>query len=118
MPEEYNPFEAARVAYATLAPDLRAVLSEEDVLHILYLEFQYYQTAAVRPAEIGVRIQNTLPSDLELMVAFVSGESKKQGRSYSAEQVAHVLKGEDLYMRQIGLIEDEPQDDTDGRTTH
>lgn len=116
MPEEYNPFEAARVAYATLAPDLRAALSQQDVLHILYLEFQYYQTATASPVKTGIRTQNSLSSDLELMVAFVSGESKKQGRSYSAEQVAHVLKGEDLYLRQIGLIENEPQDDADAPT--
>ena len=95
MPEEYNPFEAARVAYAALTPDLRAVLSQEDVLRILYLEFQYYQTANATPVDVHSEQQAPLSADLELMVAFVSGESRKQGRAYSAEEVAHVLKGED-----------------------
>lgn len=105
MPEEYNPFEAAKVAYTALAPELRAVLSPEDVLRILYLEFQYYQTANATPSVMDSAPQARLSADLELMVAFVSGESQKQGRAYSAEEVAHVLKGEDQYMRQIGLIQ-------------
>ncbi len=105
MSEEYNPFEAARVAYAALTPELHAVLSQEDVLRILYLEFQYYQRANASPSVVHGEPQAPFSRDLELMVTFVSDESRKQGRTYSAEEVAHVLKGEDRYMRQIGLIQ-------------
>jgi hypothetical protein len=43
MPAEYDPLKAAAVAHAQLPVELRQHLSLEDVLYMLYQEFQYHE---------------------------------------------------------------------------
>ena len=101
----YNPHDAAAVAYQSLRPTIRTGLTVDDVLQILYFEFEYYDTAARKNPASAAAPQTPTPLDLELLVAYISGAATKGGRSYTTEQIAHVLKGEDQYLRQLGLIE-------------
>lgn len=96
MAAEYNPFDAAAVAHAHLPDTIRAALTPDDVLTILRFEYHFHQTNG---------FQTVAARDLEVMIAYIGGVAAEQGQLYSVEQIAHVLKGEDAYLRHIGLID-------------
>lgn len=100
MQTEYNPLEAAVVAHAHLPVELRGHLNLEDVLYILYQEFRYHEVAEATITPLATFNQ----SQVELIVTYINGVALQEGRSYSTEQIAYVLKGEDMYLRQIGLL--------------
>ncbi len=103
--EDYNPLEAAAIAYQQLPADFRAALTQDDVLYILYLEFQFHSQFADHPEALQAQAHEEPGDRMERMMIFIYERAASQGSRYTIEQIAHVLKGEDLYLRQIGLIE-------------
>ena len=101
----YNPRDAAAVAYESLPAMIRTGLTLNDVFQILYHEFQYYDTAARKGRFSAAQPQDPSSLELELLVTYISGVAAQAGQSYTPEQIAYVLKGEDVYFQQLGLID-------------
>lgn len=104
MAHEYDPIAAAAVAHAQLPAPMRATLSVDDVLYVLELEFRYQQRIGL--TSDGPQSNAVPPAiDLEQMVIAMIEQARQQGRSFSPHQIAHILRGEDVYLRQIGVLE-------------
>jgi len=84
---------------------IRDNLTLDDVPWILFYEFQYYERAAHQGEGSADRQQSTMAPDLELLVTFIAASAYKVGHIYTIEQLAYVLKCEDQYLRQLGLIQ-------------
>lgn len=104
MQPEYNPLQAAAVAHAHLPEYFRAALTQDDVFNILHLEFMYQQTIGLTD-EALLDPARPVVLDTEQLVIYIREQARLRGYMYTAEQIAHVLKAEDVYLRQIGVID-------------
>ena len=78
----YIPEDAARVTYAQLTPPLSERLDENDVYTILEMKF------LADDEDVGQTIRMC----------------RKQGLEITEEEVQEVLKAEEVYLREIGVI--------------
>lgn len=99
----YDTVEAGKVTYANLPENLKSKLTNQDIDLILELEFQYQQ-------KVGLTDDSNVPAPTEPVVMddklnlFIIEEAKKSNKIYTSADIDEVLKAEEVYLKQIGVI--------------
>lgn len=87
-----------------MPPDLKEILTREDVELILELEFQYQQLIGLVTEDSGSGEEGPVIVMGEV-VGFIREGARREGRSYKIEQIESVLEAEEVYLEKIGVIE-------------
>jgi hypothetical protein len=93
----YDPDDALTVTYQHMPEDLKSHLSKGDVKLILETKSQYVE----RMIDSGKP-----PIMNDKAVASIMKEAVKRGRNFKNEDIDRVLEAEEVYLRQIGAIEE------------
>lgn len=93
----YDPNDALLITYQHLPEDLKSHLSKGDVKLILEAKSQYVE----RMIDSGKP-----PIMNDKAVASIMKEAIKRGRNFKNEDIDRVLEAEEVYLKQIGAIEE------------
>lgn len=103
----YEADEASLITFQHLPQSLQESMTEADVGIILELEFAYMEKIGLVTDASPVDEPAAAPElDMEAMADFIRAEAAKMGKSFSADEILHVLAAEDVYLRQEGIIEE------------
>ncbi len=88
----YEEEDAKNVTFKNLPQNIQVNLSKDDVLNILNLEFEYQLS------------KNWQQIDEAAMRAFIIRKMSEKGRNLTDEAVQAVIKAEEVYLKQIGIL--------------
>lgn len=101
----YVTEDAAKVIYDNISPALRGKLSIDQIGNLLDISLGFYE-------EKGL-IGNDTPNeenpfiDINELNKYILDTSSEQGFNLSSEEVNEILDAEVIYMKQIGIIDEE-----------
>lgn len=102
----YVTKDAAQVVYENISDELKEKLELDDIVEILEVEFEYQQqTGLVSDQESIVDIPMDVDSDA--IEYFIIHECAKRGIILTYEELEDIMEGETVYLRSLGLIDDE-----------
>jgi hypothetical protein len=99
----YDDIEAKKITFENLPDNFRGNLSKVDIDLVLDLEFQYQQKIGLIDGSVKYGPDNSPPMGAELN-KFIIAEAKKKDKNYSNEEVDAILRAEEVYLKQLGVI--------------
>jgi hypothetical protein len=103
---EYITEDAAKVVYENITPELQEKLSLEDILSILDIEFEYLEQSGVTASPDSI-VPLPIEIDDKEMEYYIINECAKQDIFLTPEELEEILEAEVVYLRSLGLIDDE-----------
>lgn len=111
----YNDIEARKVTWNNLSNKFKKRVSKGDVALVLDLEFKYQQKIGIvnKFRIVKGRGTKTLSSNVASIIIdggklnkFIIAEAEKKGRTYVNEELDAILAAEEVYLDQIGVLEE------------
>lgn len=96
----YEVEEATSITYRNLAQETKTALSKEDTRLILDLEFEFQREMGIT----GERPKKEIKDYTSEAIQFITQEAKKKGKNFTSQQIADVLKAEEVYLEKLGVL--------------
>jgi hypothetical protein len=103
---EYDFEEAAEVAYENISPILQEKFTEEDILQILLVQNDYYDTIGLTTEEDSIS-EYPIDVDHEQMKYYIIHNCVEMDIILTDDELEEILDGEYKYLEQIGLIDED-----------
>jgi len=109
MEDSKNPYyiaeDAAIVIFDNISAPLKSKLTRDKIVELLDIVDDFYETKGLHEETS----ENNVPPIIEMeeQIQFIIDNSSEQGFNLSYKEVNEILEGEEIYMKQIGIIDDE-----------
>lgn len=100
----YDPDQAAMVVYQQLSPTLQSLLTKDGIRLILDLEFEYQQKIGLVGNVGEEKTKHPIKVDVQDQNIFLVSKLREKGKNFTIEQITEVLKAEEVYLKQIGVL--------------
>ncbi|WP_181306750.1 hypothetical protein [Rufibacter sp. XAAS-G3-1] len=102
----YYPEDAAKIVQENISAELQHKLSFDDILFILEVEFEFLEQSGVTTNPDSIV---PLPIEIEddAMEYYIINQCASQNIYLTFEEVKEILKAEEVYLRLLGLIDEE-----------
>ena len=102
----YKVEEAARVVLYNISPEIKSKFTIEQIIDVLDEEFEFLKQLGLVSDERPPKDSGNYFLDTNELVNFLVKTCPKKGISISYEEVSDILDAEIIYMKQIGIIEE------------